>query len=117
MEILAIVRGALGGLALAMVIAAALAWADFHGAVSGILLTVLFWLGAGLVFLFAGLVAGRSANAGYWLHGSLAAFTLNLVGSVMAESLGRADHHLWLDLAFAAVVGMVGGIWGRFLAD
>ncbi len=117
MELTAIVRGALGGLILAMVIAAALAWADYHGAVSGILLTVLFWLGAGLVFLFAGLLAGRSASAGYWLHGILAAFTLNLVGSAVAESLGRSDHHLWLDLAFAGLVGMVGGIWGRFLAD
>ncbi len=115
MQISAIIRGTLGGMALAVVMAVILGWLDYQGWVAGTILTVLFWIGAGMVFLLAGLTAGHWAKRGFWLHGALAALLLNLIGSVVAENLGQMDGHLWLDLGFAAVVGLAGGVWGRML--
>jgi hypothetical protein len=61
------------------------------------------------------LVAGRIAEQRFWAHGALAAIFLNLIGTVIADALGQADGHLWLDLGFAACVGLIGGIWGPWL--
>ena len=115
MQISAVARGTLGGAALAIILAVVLAWLDYDRIVGGIWLTAVFWTAAGTVFLFSGFVAARSAEAGFWIHGALAAFSLNLVGSIVAESLGRADAHLWLDLAFSAVVGLIGGVSGSLI--
>lgn len=115
MQVSAIMRGTLGGMVMAVVMAAILGWLDYQGWVAGIILTVLFWIGAGIVFLFAGLVAGRLAERSFWLHGALAALAINLIGSVVAETFGQMDAHLWLDLGFATVIGLAGGIWGQML--
>lgn len=115
MQISAIVRGSLAGVVVALVMASILGWLDYQGWVSGMIATVLFWLGAGLSFMFAGLMAGRQARHSFWLHGALAALLLNLVGSVVAEAFGQMDGHLWLDLGFAAAVGLLGGISARMV--
>lgn len=115
MRVSAIMRGLGAGLIVALSLAAVLGFMDYQGWVAGVLLAVWFWMAAGLTFLFAGLVAGHSGPRLGWLHGMLAAVALNLIGGVVADGVGQVDGHLWLDLGFAALIGLIGGVWGRTL--
>ncbi len=115
MEVSAIIKGAAAGGGVALMLAFFLGWADYQGILAGIALTAVFWISAALVFLASGLVSGRLAARGFWLHGGLSALTLALVGSVVAEMLGHADGHMLLDLGFALGIGVLGGIWGSYL--
>lgn len=115
MEVSAIIKGAAGGALVALMLAFFLGWADYQGILSGLALTAVFWVSAAMVFLASGLVSGRLARQGFWLHGGLSALTLALVGSAVAETLGHADGHVVLDLAFALAIGILGGVWGSYL--
>ncbi|MCL6561689.1 MAG: DUF3792 family protein [Firmicutes bacterium] len=111
MQVSAILKGALAGLVAGAVIAAALASLRFWGGLAGIGWQAGLWIGKFLSFLAAGLVAGRSAEDRLWLHGAVAALTLNLVAQVASEQLGVSQGSLWLELAFATGAGWAGGIF------
>lgn len=109
----AVLEGALIGLGVAFVLALALAMADYQLALTSTVQSVLIWIGAGVTALAAGWAGGRLAEVGSWLHGALAAVTLNLVSTVIAETLHVSNvTHLWTGLALAVLAGMVGGIIG-----
>ncbi len=113
MSIRAIVQGALMGLAVALVLALVLAIADYQIGLPTGIQSVLIWVGAGVTALGAGWGAGRIAEMGAWLHGALAAITLNLVSTVVAETVHVGNvTHLWAGLGVALVVGMAGGLAG-----
>jgi hydroxylaminobenzene mutase len=109
-QVSAILKGALAGLVAGAVIAAALASLRFWGGLAGIGWQAGLWVGKLFSFVAAGLVAGRSAEDRLWLHGAIAALTLNLVAQVASEQLGVSQGSLWLELAFSTGAGWVGGV-------
>ena len=53
------------------------------------------------------------ADMASWVHGLLAALTLNLVATVVAETMHVNNvTHLWAGLGLAAALGLVGGLIG-----
>lgn len=109
----AILEGSLIGLGIAFLLALILAMVDYQFALPGRATTLFIWIGAVLTALGAGWVSGRLAEHASWFHGALAAVTLNLVSTVIGETLqvGNATH-LWSGLGVAMLSGMVGGVIG-----
>nr|WP_275107332.1 TIGR04086 family membrane protein [Sulfobacillus harzensis] len=106
-------QGALMGLAAALVMALLLAFLDYQLTLAVAVQNALIWVGAGVTALAAGWGAGRVAEAGGWFHGALAAVTLNLVSTVVAETIHAGNvTHLWAGLGVGLVVGLLGGILG-----
>lgn len=115
MSVRAILEGALIGLGVAFVLALAVAILDYQLALTSRVETVLIWTGAALTAFMAGWAAGRLAEVAGWFHGVLAAITLNLVATVVGETLhANPGNHLWLGLGLAAVAGLVGGATGAY---
>jgi hydroxylaminobenzene mutase len=113
MSVRAVLEGALIGLGAAFVLAVILALVDYQVAVSPGVETGLIWTGAAITALAAGWAGGRLAGSVSWFHGALAAVTLNLVATVIAETLHINNvTHLWLGLAVAALAGLAGGLMG-----
>ncbi len=113
MSIRAILEGALIGLGVAFILALAVAMADYQLALPGTVQSILIWIGAGATALGAGWGAGRLAETGSWFHGALAAVTLNLVATVIGETLNVGNvTHLWAGLGLAAMAGLAGGMLG-----
>ena len=101
-----VVSGALGALAGGVV----LALLAYHTELPGALIGAFIWLlDAGVSFL-AGFVAGRKAEAGTILHGALAAVTLFVLGSLLADVGHWPTGPLWARLVLAAIMGMSGGM-------
>ncbi len=113
MNIRAILEGSLMGLAVAIALALLLALVDYQMTLTVVVQNGLIWVGAGVTALAAGWGAGRIAEAGGWLHGALSAITLNLVATVVAETVHAGNvTHLWTGLGLALVVGLLGGMLG-----
>lgn len=113
MSIRAILQGALMGLSVALGLALILALLDYQLALNSNVQNILIWIGAGMTALAAGWGAGRTAEMGSWFHGALAAVTLNLVSTVVAETIHVGNvTHLWAGLMVALVVGVLGGLVG-----
>lgn len=115
MEIAPILKGSSVGVFVGLLLAALLAVVRYYTDLNGVLFSALFWAAAVVLFLAAGMVAGRSSDQLHWIHGALAALTLNLVGNVLADLIGHGDLHFWLDLGMATTMGLWGGIWGATL--
>ncbi len=113
----AVLEGALIGLGMAFLLAAALALIDYQFMLPASIQTVVIWIGAALTALTAGWAGGRLAHVASWFHGALAAITLNLVSTVVAETLQVGNvTNLWGGLAMALACGMAGGVIGAATA-
>lgn len=113
MSVGVILRGVLAGVLAAAVLAFVLALVDYNTALAGSVLSALLWAGILLVAGVSGWVAGRGAEHAGWIHGSLAAVTLFLVGKAVGENMHLgSSSHLWLGLTVAVITGMIGGMWG-----
>lgn len=113
MGVKAIFQGAMVGVAVALIMAMLLAIVDYHSQLPGRWYTVMIWVGSAITSGAAGYMAGLKAEAAGWFHGFLAAATLNLVATAMAETLGRSGiHHFWMGLGVSVAAGMVGGLIG-----
>ncbi|MCY0880284.1 MAG: TIGR04086 family membrane protein [Firmicutes bacterium] len=111
----AVLEGALIGLGVAFVLALAVAILDYQFALTSRIETIFIWLGAAVTALTAGWAAGRLADVAGWFHGTLAAITLNLVATVIGETLhANPGSHLWTGLGMAALAGLVGGMIGAY---
>lgn len=113
MSVRAVLEGALVGLGVAFILALALAVVDYQTEITPGAQSGLIWAGAIVTALAAGWGGGRIADRAFWLHGALAAITLNLVATVTSQAfnLGAATH-LWAGLGVALIGGLVGGIVG-----
>jgi hydroxylaminobenzene mutase len=109
----AVLEGALIGLGVAFLLALGMAIVDYQLEIAPSAQSGLIWAGAIVTTVAAGWGGGRIAQRVSWLHGALAAITLNLVATVTSESLhiGSATH-LWAGLGLAVVGGVTGGIVG-----
>lgn len=110
MSIRATAEGMMLGVLCALVVAVGLAAVAYHTEMPGGMLTAGIWVGDALVSLAAGFGAGRRAESGAILHGSLAAVSLCVVGSLVAEAGHWPVGPLWGRLSLAAVMGLTGGI-------
>lgn len=113
MSVRAVLEGTLIGLAMAFVLAMILALVDYQFVTSATVQSGAIWVGAGMTALAAGWAGGRLADQAAWVHGALAAVTLNLVATVIGETVHVNNvTHLWVGLGLAAAVGMAGGLVG-----
>lgn len=117
MSVRAVLEGALIGLGMAFVLAMALALIDYQLVLPAAAQTTVIWIGAGATALAAGWAGGRLAETASWFHGALAAVTLNLVSTVVAETLHVGNvTSLWTGLALAVGLGLAGGLIGAATA-
>lgn len=113
MNMRAILGGALIGLLGALVLAIIVSVIDYQVSLGSQAVHVLIWVGAGLTSLTAGWAAGHLSDGSGWLHGILAAITLNLVASVVSETIHFGSPiQLWTGLGCALLAGLVGGVVG-----
>ncbi|MGC8488995.1 MAG: TIGR04086 family membrane protein [Clostridia bacterium] len=110
MSVHATVRGLVLGALAALVGALVLASAAYHTDLAGPLMAAGIWLMDAVVSFVAGFMAGRRTENGAILHGFLAAVTLAVLGSLLAEVGHWPIGPLWGRLALAAIMGMTGGI-------
>ncbi|MBX5466653.1 MAG: TIGR04086 family membrane protein [Firmicutes bacterium] len=110
MQVTAILKGALAGLAMGALAAAALALLRWGGHVGGAALASGQWAAKVVSLGTAGAVAGRAAEERLWLHGLLAAATLALVAEVVAQQVGAAAGPLGIELGVAAASGVAGAL-------
>lgn len=116
MSVRAVLQGALIGLGCAFVMAMVVALVDYQFLVPRSIEVGVVWAGAGLTAFTAGWAGGRLADRAGWFHGALAAITLNLVATVIGETIkNNAVNHLWLGLGLAFAVGLAGGLMGSAL--
>jgi len=103
----------LAGFVAAALVAFILALVDYNTTLAGSVLSILLWAALLVVTGISGWVAGRGAEHAGWIHGSLAALTLFLVGKVIGENVhvGQGGP-LWVGLVAALIAGMIGGMWG-----
>jgi hydroxylaminobenzene mutase len=113
MSVRAVLEGALIGLGMAFILAVILALIDYQWAIPAGIQRGAIWAGAGITAGVCGIAGGRLAATASWFHGALAAVTLNLVATVVAETAHVTSvTHVWAGLGLAAGVGLVGGLIG-----
>ncbi len=113
MSVKVILRGVVAGTLAAAILAFIMAAVDYNTTLAASVLGMMIWAGLLAVAAITGWVAGRGADRAGWIHGSLAAVTLYLIGNLAGESfhLGSSQH-LWLGIAVVLITGMIGGMWG-----
>jgi hydroxylaminobenzene mutase len=109
-SVAATVRGVVLGALAALLGAVVLALLADHTDLPGSVVAAGIWLIDAAVSFVAGFVAGRKAENGTILHGALAAISLSVGGSLLAELGHWPMGPLWARLALAAMMGMTGGI-------
>lgn len=113
MNIQAISRGVIIGFVFVGILAVVFALVEFHSQFSLASQHVVLVISLMLVGFVAGGAAGRSTETLGWLHGSLAAITLDLIGMIGAETFfHHANPHVGLNLLLTAITGLVGGLVG-----
>lgn len=113
MSLKPIISGALGGLVSALGLAAILALIEFQLGAGSAIMAALVWIGSFVAAGVAGVLAGRMSEALGLIHGAFAGVTMNLVGTVLAETFHVAGTpHIGLGLTVAVVAGLVGGAVG-----
>lgn len=113
MSVRAVLEGSLIGLGTAFILAIILALVNYQFAVPSGYESSLIWVGAGLTSVVAGWAGGRLSENLSWFHGAFAAVTLNLVSTVIAETIHVQNvTHLWTGLGLATLAGVVGGVVG-----
>lgn len=110
MSVAATVRGVVLGALAALLGAIVLALLAYHTDLPGSFMAAGIWLIDAVVSFVAGFVAGRKAENGTILHGALAAISLSVVGSLLAEVGRWPMGPLWARLVLATIMGMTGGI-------
>lgn len=113
MNVGAIMRGVVVGLVCAGILALALALLSANMIIGPRIMRGLIWLASGITAIVAGIMAGQRADQAGWFHGAVAAVTLTLIGTAIAETLRTSNgHDLWLSLGVAALSGFIGGMMG-----
>ncbi len=114
MNVSAIIRGAVAGLLAAALLALGIALLSTNVMLAPRLVQGLMWFGSALTAILAGAVAGHRSDHAAWFNGLMAAVTLTLVGTAVAQTVHAAStaHDLWLSLGVAAVAGLLGGMIG-----
>lgn len=113
MNVSAIIRGAVAGLVAAAVLALGIALLSTNVMLAPRLVQGLMWFASVLTAILAGTVAGHRSDHAAWFNGLMAAVTLTLVGTAVAQTVhANTAHDLWLSLGVAAVAGLVGAMIG-----